>query len=290
MDGFNGNIDFAGDRERQGPEKKRRSLWKLDLLGVILILIALFFLVRWLRNDAFAKTLTGLQEQRYENEGGAGSLLFPGTIKTEDEKGLLKFNFPESYVPYYNLGNAAYLEGRYDDAIALYGQALAQHPGFFFEEKECRVRINLALSILAKVDLNDLASEKKMTAAINQLMAARNVLTENGCANPEPGVFDGHSEEAEQLKKEIDDLLKQLQNQSPQQSEDQEQDQGQDQDQNQNDSQKDQESLREKELRRKSEEQRRKSAQERADADREQDYREGDGEGGSNDQYDGKTW
>ena len=69
-----------------------------------------------------------------------------------------------------------------------------------------------------------------------------------------------------------------------------EQDQGQDQDQNQNDSQKDQESLREKELRRKSEEQRRKSAQERADADREQDYREGDGEGGGNDQYDGKTW
>ena len=43
-----------------------------------------------------------------------------------------------------------------------------------------------------------------------QLQAARNILTAKGCAEPAKDSWNGHSKEAEQLKKEIDQMIDQL--------------------------------------------------------------------------------
>ena len=90
----------------------------------------------------------------------------------------------------------------------------------------------------------------------------------------------------QQLKKEIDELLQQLQNpDSGQQEEQQEEQQEQEQqEEQQNDRQ---ESNREKHIRQELEEQRQQSAQERADAQQELGRHE-EGSGGG--MFDGKTW
>jgi tetratricopeptide (TPR) repeat protein len=203
-------------------------------------------------------------------------------------------NFPDSYLPYYNLGNVAYQNGDYDEAIANYKKAL--EIGAPHEDKECNIRVNLALSMLMKIDWANMTTQKDVERAIRQLKAARNVLTEEGCANPDDP--NGHNEDAEKLKKDIDDMLDQLQQQNDSgdsnEQQDDQQNQGQDE---QQEPEKKESTKREDDLKDKLDDQKRDSMQERQQAEqdkqneieaKENNQNPQGGMGGNN--YDGKTW
>ena len=120
--------------------------------------------------------------------------------------GVLSFpNLSQSYIYHYNRGNALYQTEKYEEAIDEYYKALNSRMS---EKEECSVRINLALAKLKTLD--DLENEDNKEKNIAILKSARNVLTEKGCANDKDD--NGHSKEAEQLKKDIDDMLKKLEN------------------------------------------------------------------------------
>lgn len=118
--------------------------------------------------------------------------------------------FGENYVVPYNLGSAAYQRGDYPRAIEDFTDALRRRPPE--EEVECRVRINLALSMLHDFPFEalDKGDAEQVAKALEALYAARGVLTENGCACEPVGVYDGHSEEAEKLKRDIDEMIRKL--------------------------------------------------------------------------------
>ena len=266
-------------KKRKGfhPKSPRTFMFWMDVLVVFLLAFGLYIGIRYLMNRKF---VTAYQA---------------GDYQTEQEESLKKLNLVERYLPYYNLGNVAYKEGDYARAIGYYKQALEMDPP---KGKECPIRINLALAMIQKIDFNDLSTEKKVQNAIQQLRAARTVLTAHGCAGPVED--DGHSPEAEQLKKDIDDMIDKLENPPDQdqqdQNQDQDQDQNQDQNQDQQDQQKDQdkESEQEKKIREQLEEQQKQALQERMeeqqkqDSQRDSDDQQQGGGGGYN--YDGKTW
>lgn len=126
---------------------------------------------------------------------------------TVNVKPLLVFNWSEPYIVHYNQGNLYYKNDGFEDAIASYERALELNPP---EEKECAIRINLALAMLGMMD-EDYAAPEHMDTSLEILRGARDVLLEKGCA-AENG--DGHSETAEQLKEEIEALIEQLEQQS----------------------------------------------------------------------------
>lgn len=112
-------------------------------------------------------------------------------------------NWFQSYVAHYNMGNIYYSNGNFEAAIDEYKKALEANPD---EEKECSVRINLALAIIGTI-AEDYSSEENLEDTVAKLKEARAVLLEEDCAT-ESG--DGHSETAEKLKREIDEILKAL--------------------------------------------------------------------------------
>ena len=118
-------------------------------------------------------------------------------------KPLLIFNWSEPYIAYYNQGNIYYKNDRFEDSITSYERALKL---YLPEEKECAVRINLALAMLGTM-AEDYSASENVDTSLEILREARDVLLENGCAT-ENG--DGHSETAEQLKEEIEALIEQL--------------------------------------------------------------------------------
>lgn len=140
-------------------------------------------------------------------------------------------NVYQPYIAHYNRGNIFYSQGNYDEAIKEYNKALDIG---IPEGKECSVRVNLALSIIGKIPY-DYASPDNIDATIATLKEAREVLLPDDCANDEGT---GHSKNAERLKKQIDDLIDELeelkdeQNQSDDNQDDNQDDQNQD---NQND-------------------------------------------------------
>lgn len=115
----------------------------------------------------------------------------------------------EPYKYYYNRGNILYKQGRYEEAEENYRKALKHH---IPEMKECSVRINLALSMVTPLDLENIGSDN-LDDIINTLESARDILVEEGCAHMDDD--DGHSEDAQTLKNEIDELLDQLKNSEP---------------------------------------------------------------------------
>ncbi len=150
-------------------------------------------------------------------------------------------NYPERYLPYYNRAVEAYEAGRYEEAIADGYKAMKGSPSL---ERDCPIRINLALSLLkipdfdavhAIIDREDAAAEQGAEApertdeerklvdnTIVQLMTARQILIEHGCAHSSDE--GGHNADAQQLKDEIDRELERLHQEPPQ---DQEQNQEQ---------------------------------------------------------------
>ena len=101
------------------------------------------------------------------------------------------------------MGNIHYQNKEYDYAIEEYQTALDLNPS---QERECSVRINLALAMI-KTLCEDYANEEKLEASIAKLKEARGILLEDGCATDDG---DGHNETAEQLKREIDQLIDEL--------------------------------------------------------------------------------
>ena len=262
-----------------------------------------------------------------------------GSNDTSAEEVLLLLNFPEGYVPNYNIGNARYREENYKEAAGYFQDALRSGPSDQNGEN-CDIRVNLALSLLHEIDFEameeaiavrdaaaaeqeqaqaaepeeesavepdaetepavgpeaaeavdspEVASAKRTLGKVaGQLLAARQVLCETGCADPTG--TDGHDPDAEKLKQEIDELLKRVQDQD---SDSGDQDDEQQQDESEEEQQKKEQSKREKKMKDQLKQQQKESNQERSDAQREkerQEAREEEGEGGGEDDFSGKTW
>lgn len=153
-----------------------------------------------------------------------------GTYDIEAERKLLYLNVPESYTPYYNLGNAAYQKEDYNSAISYFNEALQGNPP---EGKDCRIRINLALSLLGTIDFENLNSEGKIQGALEILYQARDILIEKGCAE-EKGE-NGHDKDAQKLKDDIDKMIEKLED-SNRQNPDEEEPEQQKEQKNESDS------------------------------------------------------
>ena len=255
--------------QKMNIEHPRRFMLIIDIVCFLVLFAAFFLGAKYIINEIFISN--------YEKE----------VYKTGAEKGLTEFNFPEGYVPYYNLGNAYYKQEEYDKAISYYKKALTENPPHK-GERECDIRVNLALAMIQKIDWTNMETDKDVQRIIRQLKAARNVLTEEGFANPDDP--NGHNEEAEQLKKDIDDMIDQLQ-----QNQDQNQDNNDQDDQQQNQDQNDQNnnnsnSDREDELREELEDQMPENQQEHQDGEDQREQYEQNQSGGGGSNYDGKTW
>lgn len=112
----------------------------------------------------------------------------------------------QPYVSKYNQGNICYKIGDYPAAVALYQEALTHK---IPEKRECKVRINLALAMLRGLDVDEINDANK-DEVLEMLYQARDVLTEKGCANKDDD--NGHDQDAQQLKNEIDQLIQEIEN------------------------------------------------------------------------------
>ncbi len=119
------------------------------------------------------------------------------------EEPILFFNCYQPYVAPYNEGNLLYQRGDYVEAVDAYREALLANPP---KKKECSIRINMALAMLATLD-ESYDMPENVENSIILLESARDVLLEDDCAT-EDG--DGHSETAETLKQEIEDEIERL--------------------------------------------------------------------------------
>lgn len=186
-----------GGDARTGKPKWEMPRWAnvtLTTSTVILTLLATFLGGKYLLNMRFVDS--------YAN--GSYNAAIPNT--------LTYLNFPDPYLPYYNFGCATFMMGSYDYAAGAFLEALENEPPHDepYPSKECQVRINLALALTRPLDVKHWKTESERQALIRILTEARGYLTEDGCANPAKDVFDGHSEDAEQLKKDIDRALEKL--------------------------------------------------------------------------------
>lgn len=114
----------------------------------------------------------------------------------------IPFDFLERYVADYNQGNVCYKQENYEEAIVYYKKALSKNPK---QPKDCEIRINLCLSMIALLDYSD-RSEENQTQITETLKEAIVLLTEHGCAKED---MSGHNEDAQQLKQEIEAYLNQ---------------------------------------------------------------------------------
>ena len=212
----------------------------------------------------------------------------------------MKPQFMDGYVPYYNTGNTDFQNGQYEKAATNFMQALEEEPPHDEDaindhtENECRIRINLSLSLLNQIDFENLRMNDReaVDKAIEQLLVAREVLTADACAHfNDPG---GHNGDAEQLKKEIDEVLERLNYEPPPEgggggNDDQQPSQPQDND----DQDPNEKSRREKELEKKLQDEMSKAKEEQEKAEREREKQGGfgnDGNSGSGGDPDVQAW
>lgn len=104
----------------------------------------------------------------------------------------------------YNAGNQAFRMEDYESAKAYYDAALQEKPS---EKKDCRIRINEALSVTTPITPESVTYDN-LDEAIEKLEGARDILTENGCADENDD--NGHNDKAQILKNEIDDYIEWL--------------------------------------------------------------------------------
>lgn len=133
-----------------------------------------------------------------------------GTYKENKLKGL---GFCEPYISYYNEGNLCYQKGNYEDAIKAYQTALSHYPS---KQRECDIRINLALSMIAPIESSQLTGQE-LEQAIVTLEDAKGILCEHDCATEDGN---GHNKEAQTLKEDIDRFLEELKNKQDSNSKD----------------------------------------------------------------------
>lgn len=111
----------------------------------------------------------------------------------------------KSVIEMYNKGNNCYTSmGLYDVAGIYYDIADAYDPT---EEQICSIHINKALSMVKPLT-PEYINQDNIKDVLETLESARDTLCSDGCAN----MYDdnGHSEEAQTLKNEIDDYIEQL--------------------------------------------------------------------------------
>ena len=188
-------------------EPKKRFNWAglllklLYMLFIVLLVSGILVLCRTLVNKLFLVN--------YDNKNYAE---YP-------EKLVQPMAFGDNYVVPYNLGNAAYQREDYELAEHYFDSALRNNPPE--EEKECSIRVNLALAHLHQFpfDTMDAQNEEEVDAALETLYYARGVLTETGCACEAADAWTGHSEEAEALKRDIDEMIRKLTTSPPQDGE-----------------------------------------------------------------------
>lgn len=193
--------DNNNKKGKKGKKKLSRPtmpkwLWYMILLSSILVFFfAQFFIIRWGVN-----TLYVLEAKR-------------GVYHPVIESMLRVINIPDRYVVWYNIGNYHFQKGDYKKAEEDYYRALK---GIVPYEKECPIKINLALATINQLTddewdafLNAESSEDmdaKGRVVEKTLITARSLLIEDGCAHEDDE--EGHSEQAQILKDEIDELLK----------------------------------------------------------------------------------
>lgn len=110
------------------------------------------------------------------------------------------------YIFYYNTGNKHFENQDYESAITAYTKALNANPP---KGKECPIRINMALSMIHNLPDNYDETDQREDS-IDTLKKARKILLKEDCATDDG---DGHSQKAQKLKDEIDELIEQLKNQ-----------------------------------------------------------------------------
>lgn len=114
-------------------------------------------------------------------------------------------NFFQSYVVYYNKGNAFYKNNYYEEAISEYNKALnCNSPKY----KECKIRINLVLAMIKNIEGKDQVTVDEILEVLEK---SKDILCEEGCADYNNE--EGHSQDASQLKKDIEEYEKELKKQ-----------------------------------------------------------------------------
>lgn len=199
-----------------------RWLWYTILVSAIAALVcALFLITRWCLNAYFVA------------EAGKGRYHY------SVEKMLTTLNFPDGYVVWYNIGNYHYHCGNFEEAESDYYRAIECGIPY---EKECPVKVNLALAMIEQItdeeweaflesDSDEMSPEARNVEKI--LMTARSILIEDGCAHEDDE--DGHYEDAQTLKDEIDELLQDDEDDEDDSDDDQDEDQDDNDDQNNDD-------------------------------------------------------
>lgn len=118
--------------------------------------------------------------------------------------------FTQPVVALYNEGNACFQTGQYEVAKTKYEKALeAVHTS----RQDCDIRINLALAMVAGIDLDNMDDKKEIK---DKLEKAKDVIKENGYAK-EDGT--GSDKDAQKLLDEINVLLKQMDEEKEQEKE-----------------------------------------------------------------------
>ena len=164
------------------------------LAGLATLLCALFFVLGWSLNAYYVSEAK------------------KGVYHPEMEKFFTRIPFPDEYVVWYNLGNCYFDRREYKKAEDAYLKAIECGIPY---EKECPVKVNLALAMMAQIDEDDwdefldCTGYDNITAGARRvekvLKDAREVLIEDGCAHADDN--DGHDKQAQRLKNEIDELL-----------------------------------------------------------------------------------
>lgn len=129
------------------------------------------------------------------------------------ENKLTFWGFLQPYIADYNNGNVYYQKGDYDAAIMAYQNALEHHCG---HPRECMIRINLALAMVTPIDPDEI-TDSQIEDMIELLEDAKQILCVHGCATEDGN---GHNEEAQQLKEDIDRFEEELKERQETQQED----------------------------------------------------------------------
>lgn len=186
------------------------------------------------------------------------------------ENKLTFLGFFEHYIGYYNNGNVYYQKGNYDAAIIAYENALKHHPS---HSKECMIRINLVLAMVIPIDPDEI-TDSQIEDTIQLLEDAKQILYTHGCATEDGN---GHNEDAQRLKEDIDRFEEELKERQETQQEDDIQEHESEQTTNQETDNEDDIQQQLKEIQKQSSEERNKELSENENLD---DF----------DYYDGQTW
>lgn len=117
---------------------------------------------------------------------------------------LIRYERNKWFIKYYNLGKGFYLISEYELAESSFEDALYRNPK---GKKDCNTRVNLALSMVKQVPPESVTKEN-FQECIDKLEEAKDLLLENGCAHDSDS--NGHDKDAQTLKEEIDEYIKQL--------------------------------------------------------------------------------